>query len=109
MSDAALLELRGLSVRFHTPEGVVEAVRGIDLDVRAGEIVGLVGESGSGKSATCLAVMDLLGPRGETTGELRFRGRPIGADAAALRGRGIGMIFQEPRASLDPVFTIGHQ
>ncbi len=109
MNDAALLELRGLSVRFHTPEGVVEAVRGIDLDVRPGEIVGLVGESGSGKSATCLAVMDLLGPRGETTGELRFQGRRIGADAATLRGRGIGMIFQEPRASLDPIFTIGHQ
>ncbi len=109
MSDAALLELRGLSVRFHTPEGVVEAVRGIDLDVRPGEIVGLVGESGSGKSATCLAVMDLLGPRGEIAGELRFQGRRIGADAATLRGRGIGMIFQEPRASLDPVFTIGHQ
>jgi len=109
VSDAALLELRGLSVRFHTPEGVVEAVRGIDLDVRPGEIVGLVGESGSGKSATCLAVMDLLGPRGEIAGELRFQGRRIGADAATLRGRGIGMIFQEPRASLDPVFTIGHQ
>ncbi|HET6236781.1 MAG TPA: ABC transporter ATP-binding protein [Acetobacteraceae bacterium] len=109
MNDAALLELRGLSVRFHTPEGVVEAVRGIDLDVRPGEIVGLVGESGSGKSATCLAVMDLLGPRGETTGEVRFQGRRIGADAATLRGRGIGMIFQEPRASLDPIFTVGHQ
>ena len=109
MSDAPLLELRGLSVRFHTPEGVVDAVRGIDLAIGPGEILGLVGESGSGKSATCLAVMDLLGPRGETAGELCFQGRPIGNNAAALRGRGIGMIFQEPRASLDPVFTIGHQ
>jgi peptide/nickel transport system ATP-binding protein len=109
VSEAALLELRDLSVRFHTPEGVVEAVSGIDLTVRAGEILGLVGESGSGKSATCLAVMGLLGPRGETTGELRFQGRLIGADAARLRGHGIGMIFQEPRASLNPVFTIGHQ
>jgi oligopeptide/dipeptide ABC transporter ATP-binding protein len=53
--------------------------------------------------------MDLLGPRGETTGELRFQGQSIGNNAATLRGSGIGMIFQEPRASLDPVFTIGHQ
>ena len=53
--------------------------------------------------------MGLLGPRAEITGELRFQGRLIGADAARLRGHGIGMIFQEPRASLDPVFTIGHQ
>jgi peptide/nickel transport system ATP-binding protein len=109
VSDAVLLDLRGLRVRFHTPEGVVEAVRGIDLSVAPGEIVGLVGESGSGKSATCLAVMGLLGPRGETSGEMRFDDRRIGADAATLRGHGIGMIFQEPRASLDPVLTIGHQ
>ena len=109
MNDAALLELRDLSVRFHTPEGVVEAVKGINLTVKAGEILGLVGESGSGKSTICLAVMDLLGPRGEIAGELRFQGRRIGPHTASLRGHGIGMIFQEPRASLNPVFTIGHQ
>ena len=109
MSDTALLELRGLSVRFHTPEGIVDAVRGVDLDVRPGEIHGLVGESGSGKSATCLAVMGLLGPRAEVAGHIGFAGQHIGANAASLRGRGIGMIFQEPRASLDPVFTVGHQ
>jgi peptide/nickel transport system ATP-binding protein len=109
VSDTALLELRGLSVRFHTPEGIVDAVRSVDLDVRPGEIHGLVGESGSGKSATCLAVMGLLGPRAEVAGHIGFAGQHIGADAASLRGRGIGMIFQEPRASLDPVFTVGHQ
>ena len=109
MSDTALLELRGLSVRFHTPEGTVDAVRSVDLDVRPGEIHGLVGESGSGKSATCLAVMGLLGPRAEVAGHIGFAGQHIGPDAASLRGRGIGMIFQEPRASLDPVFTVGHQ
>ena len=77
--------------------------------MRPGEIHGLVGESGSGKSATCLAVMGLLGPRAEVAGHIGFAGQHIGANAASLRGRGIGMIFQEPRASLDPVFTVGHQ
>ncbi len=109
MNDIPLLELRNLSVRFHTPEGIVDAVRSVDLDVRPGEIHGLVGESGSGKSATCLAVMGLLGPRAEVAGHIGFAGQHIGADATSLRGRGIGMIFQEPRASLDPVFTVGHQ
>jgi peptide/nickel transport system ATP-binding protein len=109
--DAApvLLSIEGLTIRFHTPAGVVEAVSGLDLDIRPGEILGLVGESGSGKSASCLAVMDLLGPNAETTGTLRFDGRPIVAGAAGLRGRQIGMIFQAPRASLDPVRTIGSQ
>jgi peptide/nickel transport system ATP-binding protein len=109
VNDIPLLELRGLSVRFHTPEGIVDAVKSVDLDVRPGEIHGLVGESGSGKSATCLAVMGLLGPRAEVAGHIGFAGQHIGANAASLRGRGIGMIFQEPRASLDPVFTVGHQ
>lgn len=109
MNDTPLLELRGLSVRFHTPEGIVDAVKSVDLDVRPGEIHGLVGESGSGKSATCLAVMGLLGPRAEVAGHIGFAGQHIGANATSLRGRGIGMIFQEPRASLDPVFTVGHQ
>jgi oligopeptide/dipeptide ABC transporter ATP-binding protein len=87
---------------------VVEAVRGINLVVKPGEILGLVGESGSGKSATCLSVINLLGPRAEVSGERLFRGRSI-AEAGVLRGRDIGMIFQEPRASLDPVRTIGKQ
>ena len=108
VSDRALLELR-ISVRFHTPEGIVDAVKGVNLDVRPGEIHGLVGESGSGKSATCLAVMGLLGQRAQVDGQIRFAGQPIGVNAASLRGHGIGMIFQEPRASLDPVFTVGHQ
>ncbi len=106
---APLLDLRRLSIRFDTAEGVVEAVSGIDIEVRPGEILGLVGESGSGKSATCLAVMGLLDPRAQTSGELRFQGRPIEAGAAGLRGRSIGMIFQEPRGSLDPVRTVGSQ
>jgi len=106
VTAAALLELRGLSVRFATADGVVEAVSGVDLEIRVGEILGLVGESGSGKSASCLAVMGLLGPGAVASGELRFDGAPI---RPGLRGRGIGMIFQEPRASLDPVRSVGQQ
>jgi peptide/nickel transport system ATP-binding protein len=106
---APLLDIERLTIRFHTPGGIVEAVSDVKLDVRPGEILGLVGESGSGKSASCLAVMGLLGPSAEITGTLRFAGRPIEAGAAGLRGREIGMIFQAPRASLDPVRTIGHQ
>lgn len=104
----ALLSLKHLTIRFHTAESVVEAVSGLDLTVRPGEIVGLVGESGSGKSATCLSVIGLLGPRAEIHGDRTFRGAPIG-DGSALRGREVGMIFQEPRASLDPLRTIGAQ
>ncbi len=104
-----LLGLYGLTVRFHTPGGIVEAVSSVDIAVEPGEIVGLVGESGSGKSTVCLAVMGLLGPRAETSGTLHYQGRPIVADAVGLRGRSIGMIFQEPRGSLDPVRTIGSQ
>jgi peptide/nickel transport system ATP-binding protein len=104
-----LLSIEGLTIRFHTPGGVVEAVSGLDLDIRPGEILGLVGESGSGKSATCLAVMGLLGPYAETAGTLQFGGKRVVSGAAGLRGRQIGMIFQAPRASLDPVRTIGHQ
>jgi oligopeptide/dipeptide ABC transporter ATP-binding protein len=106
---APLLELSGLTVRFHTPSGIVEAVSAIDIAVAPGEIVGLVGESGSGKSTVCLAVMDLLGPFAEVAGALGFQGRPLGSGAASLRGRSIGMIFQEPRGSLDPVRTVGSQ
>jgi peptide/nickel transport system ATP-binding protein len=108
-ASSSLLSVAGLTIRFHTPEGVVEAVSGVDLDVRPGEMLGLVGESGSGKSASCLAIMGLQDSRAEISGDLRFQGNTIQADAAGLRGRSIGMIFQEPRASLDPVRSIGSQ
>ena len=108
LNGDTLLSLKHLTIRFHTPESVVEAVSAFDLTVRPGEILGLVGESGSGKSVTCLSVIGLLGPRAEIHGERTFRGVPIG-DGSALRGREIGMIFQEPRASLDPVRTVGAQ
>ena len=114
MSDA-LLDIRGLSVHFFTPEGIGRAVEAVDLSIAPGETLGLVGESGCGKSVTSLAVVGLVpSPPGRTVaGEVRFLGRNLlQADPETLRrirGREIGMIFQEPMTALNPVLTIGRQ
>ncbi len=112
MADT-VLSVRGLSVRFETESGAVAAVKGIDLDVDAGETVAIVGESGSGKSQTMMAVMGLLARNGRADGSVRYRGEEIlGLPARALnryRGRKITMIFQEPMTSLDPLYRIGEQ
>ncbi|MCK4837158.1 MAG: ABC transporter ATP-binding protein, partial [Desulfobulbaceae bacterium] len=83
------------------------------MEVYPGEILGLVGESGSGKSVTCMAVMQLLGPRALIRGNMRYRKQDLlGLDEKRLtqmRGRAIAMIFQDPMSSLNPVHTIGRQ
>ena len=108
-----LLEVRGLDVRFHVSGGSVHAVRGLDLAVRRGEVAAVVGESGSGKSATMLAALGLLDPNATVQGSVRFDGvELIGAPGSVLRtvrGGRIGMIFQDPMTSLNPVLTIGRQ
>ncbi len=108
-----LLAISGLSVTFRIQTGTVEAVRGIDLDVRPGETLAIVGESGSGKSQTMMAAMGLLASNGSATGSIRYRGRElIGASPATLnkvRGSRITMIFQEPMTSLDPLVRVGDQ
>ncbi|WP_395156587.1 ABC transporter ATP-binding protein [Ilumatobacter sp.] len=108
-----LLELNDLHVTFPVSSGAIKAVRGLDLTVHAGEVVGIVGESGSGKSASMLSVLGLHGPAAQVSGSVRFRGRElIGAPAAELRhlrGGRIGMIFQDPMTSLNPALTIGRQ
>jgi oligopeptide/dipeptide ABC transporter ATP-binding protein len=115
MSTAPLLEIRGLRTHFFTESGVARAVDGVDLDIRAGEVLGLVGESGSGKSVTALSILRLVpDPPGRiVAGEIRFKGRDLLAlpwgEMRAVRGREISMIFQEPMTSLNPVFTIGMQ
>jgi oligopeptide transport system ATP-binding protein len=112
-ADAPVLELSDLHVRFATPDGDVEAVRGVSMAVNAGETVAVVGESGSGKSQAMMAAMGLLARNGRATGAVRYRGRDIlGLPARALneiRGARIGMIFQEPMTSLDPMYTVGSQ
>ncbi|MEM1344892.1 MAG: ABC transporter ATP-binding protein [Pseudomonadota bacterium] len=108
-----VFETRALSVRFETPEGTIEAVRGLDLQVGAGETVAIVGASGSGKSQAMMAAMGLLATGGRAEGEACYRGdNLIGMGQARLdtiRGARITMIFQEPMTSLDPLMRIGHQ
>ncbi|NOT28232.1 MAG: ABC transporter ATP-binding protein [Acidobacteria bacterium] len=114
-ADTPLLQIRGLRTHFFTESGVARAVDGVDLDIRAGEVLGLVGESGSGKSVTALSILRLIpDPPGRiVAGEILFRGRNLLAlpweGIRKIRGREISMIFQEPMTSLNPVFTIGRQ
>ena len=112
-TEAALLDIRGLDVRFHVTGGSVHAVRGLDLEVHRGEVAAIVGESGSGKSATMLAALGLLDPNATVKGSVTFDGvELIGAPASTLRnvrGGRIGMIFQDPMTSLNPVLTVGRQ
>ncbi len=111
----ALLEVRDLVVSFHTDAGVIRAVDGVSFDVPRGKTVGLVGESGCGKSVTSLSIMGLVpSPPGRIErGSMRFEGRELVGlserELRKLRGRKIGMIFQEPMTALNPVFTVGMQ
>lgn len=109
-----LVELRGLRVRFESPDGPRYAVDGVDLTIAAGSILALVGESGCGKSLTASALVGLApaGARATAT-TYRFDGRDYDAartdSLAPLRGKRIGFVFQDPEAALDPVETIGAQ
>ena len=104
-------EVAGLTVTFATERGPLYAVRGVDLEIHAGTVVGLVGESGSGKSVTAQALLRLLPPHARVTApRLRFRGADIltmkPAELQRLRGGRVGMIFQEPARSFDPIYSI---
>ncbi|MBK3401107.1 MULTISPECIES: ABC transporter ATP-binding protein [Methylobacterium] len=109
-----LLSIEDLRVTFATRRGPVEALRGVSLSVAPGESLGLVGESGSGKSVTAFAAARLLDRAGRITGgSVRFRGQDVtrlaAADLRAAHGQAIGMIFQNPRAALNPIRPIGRQ
>jgi len=110
-----LLEVRGLHTEFRTGAGLVRAVDGISYTVEQGETVAIVGESGSGKSVGALSILRLIpDPPGRiTAGEILFDGRDLRrlseAEMRRVRGRDIGMVFQEPMTSLNPVLTIGRQ
>jgi oligopeptide/dipeptide ABC transporter ATP-binding protein len=108
-----LLHVADLTVDFDTSDGWARCLHGVDLEVHAGEILGLVGESGCGKSVTCLAVMQLLGPRASIGGHVHYKKQNLLAlDEKVLngvRGRDIAMIFQDPMSTLNPVHTIGRQ
>jgi oligopeptide/dipeptide ABC transporter ATP-binding protein len=110
-----LLKIEGLSVSFETDDGVVRAVDDVSFEVEQGEALGLVGESGCGKSVTCMSILRLIpSPPGRIdAGRILFRGRDLltlsMADLRQVRGKSIGMIFQEPMTALSPLHRVGKQ
>jgi peptide/nickel transport system ATP-binding protein len=113
MTRDPVLSIRGLHVDFRTDAGSVQAVRGVDLDVAEGGVLGLVGESGCGKTVTMLAALGLLPRNATATGSVRFRGAELlgmpDRQLRRFRGARMAMIFQDPVTSLNPVLTIGYQ
>ena len=109
-----LLQIKNLRTTFETHVGDVQAVRGIDLCVREGETVGIVGESGCGKSVSMLSILRLLPDNARVSADtMRFDGadltRLTPAMLRRISGEAIGMVFQDPMTSLNPLFTVGHQ
>jgi peptide/nickel transport system ATP-binding protein len=121
MSDEnMLLEVKDLKTHFFTDRGVVRAVDGVNLQIKAGQTLGLLGESGCGKSVTGYSILHLINPPGRiVAGEILYhRGQeaidllkhnPKSETIRSIRGNDIAMIFQEPMTSLDPLFTVGNQ
>ncbi|MCZ6538817.1 MAG: ABC transporter ATP-binding protein [Chloroflexi bacterium] len=115
MTAATLLDVKNLSTHFRTPLGVVKAVNDVSFVLHEGETLGLVGESGCGKSVTALSIMRLVpSPPGRiVAGKVMFQGQDLiemsELEMRNIRGRNIGMIFQEPMTSLNPVLSIGRQ
>src|SRR5919198_1731067 len=109
-----LLEVRDLHVHFNTEDGVVRAVDGVSFELERGKVLGIVGESGSGKSVTAMTIMGLTRDiNSRFGGEVEYQGRNLlelsDAEMQNYRGNEIGMIFQDPMTSLNPVYRIGEQ
>jgi len=111
----SLLDVQGLETTFKTPEGVVHAVNGVSFGLKEGETLGVVGESGCGKSVTMLSILGLIAsPPGKVeAGKAEFFGQDLlkmsNDEIRAVRGAQIGMVFQDPMTSLNPVLTVGRQ
>ena len=113
-TKSALLSVRDLAVSFDTEAGALNVVDGVSFDIAPGETLALVGESGSGKSVTAMSILRLIeAAHGRVRGSIRFEGAEITTlsdrELRRLRGRRIGMVFQEPMSSLNPVLTLGDQ
>jgi len=113
-AESNLLEVRNLRVDFPTRRGTLIAVDDVSFEIKAGEVLGVVGESGAGKSLTGAAIIGLLEPPGRISGgEVRLAGKRIDNLAQEqirqIRGREIGMVFQDPLTSLNPLFRVGEQ
>ncbi len=113
-APAPVLQVQGLTTRFHTGRGSVHAVEDVSFDVRRGETLGLVGESGSGKSVTAMSLLNLVREPGRIeAGSILFGGRDILAlsnkELRGVRGNGLSMVFQDPMSSLNPIMRIGDQ
>jgi oligopeptide/dipeptide ABC transporter ATP-binding protein len=109
-----LLEVKDLKVRFATEDGIVQAVSGISFNLERGKVLGIVGESGSGKSVTAMTLMGLTrGVNAAFDGEVLYKGTDLlhvsDRDMQNFRGNELGMIFQDPMTSLNPVYRIGEQ
>jgi peptide/nickel transport system ATP-binding protein len=114
VNDQQLLDVRGLTVRFPTADGVVQAVSDVSFTLSRGETLGVVGESGSGKSVSNLAIMGLLNQqRTAITGQVDFMGRNLLTlppdEIRKVRGKDIAMVFQDPFACLHPMYRVGAQ
>ncbi|MGO1074544.1 ABC transporter ATP-binding protein [Inquilinus sp. CA228] len=108
------LSVRDLKVQFRSRRGLLTAIDGVSFDIAPGEVLGVVGESGAGKSITGTAVIGLIDPPGRIAGgEIRLKGERIDnlrpEAMRRIRGRRIGMIFQDPLTSLNPLYTVGRQ
>ena len=109
-----LLEVKNLRTNFATGGGIVQAVRGVSLYVDAGEFIGIIGESGCGKSVSMMSVMQLLADNAAVRADaILFDGMDLQKQSRKqmrkLLGSSIGMIFQDPMTSLNPLYTIGNQ
>lgn len=109
-----LLDIKNLNINFKTYQGVIPVIRGVDLHINRKEVVGLVGESGSGKSVTAQSILQLLGKGSEiVSGEMIFEGYNLLSktekEMQSIRGKKIGMIFQDPMTALNPTMKIGKQ
>lgn len=114
MESGALVEIRDLAVWYRVYGGLLKVLDGVNLTVASGQRVGIVGETGCGKTTTMKAILRIL-PRNAVLprGEVMFQGRKVlgmrGRELQELRGQGVAMIFQDPTAALNPVFTVGQQ